>query len=219
LTEGAGELRADLVPAFWHSRALELFERLKAPSAAWAKDSRELLGPFIGPNTSALSRGRLLARLPKGWRNLPAFGRLSLKIERLPGTIPHPLRVWEVRAFPHLVRASEWAGVDERSVAVAIRWVEVAVAQGRPVVSEETTIAAAVSVHAIGRRFERGTGGSDSAVLRDLLPLTDKRAWRRRDRRERNTELDVLVDSGFWRGTAGRLDGQPVLLVRTFVEA
>jgi hypothetical protein len=133
--------------------------------------------------------------------------------------MPRPLRIWEVRAFPHLVRGSEWVSVDERSVAVAIRRIDISLAP-KPLVEDSTMIGAAVSVHAIGRRFERGSGGSDKAVLRDLRMLSDPRAWRPKDgRRSSETELDVLTDSGWWRGSVGTLDDRPALLVRTFVPA
>jgi hypothetical protein len=146
--------RADLVPAFWHQRALELYQRLAEPSANWATGSAELLAPFVGKNTLALSRGRLLARLPRAWKALPRFGRLSLRIERLPGPMPRPLWIFETCAFPHKVTAPDWVG-DKRSIRVGIRRIDVGL-YPKPVVTDVFETVAAVSLHALARRFERG---------------------------------------------------------------
>jgi hypothetical protein len=168
-----------------------------------------LLRPFAGPNLTPFSRRTLLARLPDTWRDLPEFGRLSLRID--PGD---PVRMFETRAFPFIVGRDEW-DADELSIAVAVRRLAVRLSP-KPAVDSNVAIVAVIGLHGLARRYERGDDISDEAVLRDLEVLTDARAWRTGIRDSRS-EFDVPVTGGCWRGAAAMLDGQPALAVRTFV--
>ncbi|MGH2506088.1 MAG: hypothetical protein ACRDHZ_01495 [Ktedonobacteraceae bacterium] len=203
--------RRDSVSAQHRGLARDLLRRLEAPSAVWAHDSLGLLAPLGGPNNTSTSRRTLLDLLPERWRALASFGRLGLVIS--PGNPTTTIR--ETRAFPHRVQCPGWSD-DEHSVGVLIRTVRVQLSP-KPAVADTSVVTATVGLHALARRYARGCDGRDEAVLRDLLTLTNPSKWTT-GVRDSNSEFDVVVPGGRWRGGAMRLDcANPVLAVRTFI--
>jgi hypothetical protein len=202
------------IPAYWRRRAAELRHRLEAPTEAWFKATAELTAPFTGRNETSQSRARLLAKLEAGWRAQPAFGRLALHISRQPAGFV----IVEARAFGWRTEHEGWSG-EESSIGILLRYVRIDRKTLRG--SDATAILGAVNAHAIGRRYQRGSGAADRLVLADLLPLAQRDRWEpvapRGDRLEAEPELDILVPSGGgWRAAIRALDGRPALDVRTF---
>jgi hypothetical protein len=201
------------VPPEFIGRARVLRDRLALPAATWAAGSRELLRPFAGPkNTNYLRRRTLLARLPDDWRRLPALGCLDLRFT----TRARVLDIIETRAIPYRVHTEGWHD-DELAIALLRRHVRVRGDRRPPAVDQASRIFAVIGMHALARRYARGFDCADASVLRDLGALAERASWRT-GIRGRAAELDVPVADGCWRGSAAKLDGLPVLSIRTYVE-
>jgi hypothetical protein len=111
-----------------------------------------------------------------------------------------------------------WDG-DELAVVLKLRVVTIE----PPSFSDVSVCVAVVGLHAIARRYERGTGREDAAVRRDLLTLAPGYVATFQDNDEIEDGDDFSIPApaggGFWIGAASQSGGaDPVLLVRTFVE-
>jgi len=200
----------DHVGREFFGRARSLRQQLHASSLAWTRGSVDLLAPFCGVNDGKLSRGTLLARLPKAWRALPAHGCLCLAIDR-----GNPTRITEARAIPYSTRDARWADdADEPGIALAVRRVTVQV-RPRAAVDDRAEISVVVGLHALGRFYERSFDNSETSLILALAALLDEK---KRIRGRGKFDIDVPCAGGTWRGGTARLDRtHPVLAIRTFV--
>jgi hypothetical protein len=139
------------------------------------------------------------------WREtVPAAARLGLEIE----VERKRLRIDELRVTAADFRLDGWDEI-ERGVSIILLGLIVAPRQ----LSLGSPTLAYVSLHALGRRFQRGWATGDAAVLADLSVLAAAPPG--------DGEFSVQVAGGAWVGMAGpvRLDGREerTLVVRSFL--
>jgi len=140
-----------------------LRDRIAAVNASADAEAEALLQPFRPvAGFTPMPRHDHLRRLARRWRALPAFGRLRLVAKFDFGK----LQIVELRVAPAGIVAAGWSE-EEPAFAVMLRTVAIA----PPEFVETTRLLAAVGLHGLARRFERGADRTDDAVLRDLLPL------------------------------------------------
>lgn len=144
-------------------------------------------------------------RLAEIWKALPGSGaRLGITTSARPGH----LRIAELRLLPTRMRFGSWPD-DAEELAITVASVTLGM-QGDAFVCDRHLIAD-VGLHALGRRYERGTDRVDAAVLADL------------ERLAHTYEAAVMNGGTFnisgWRGDVCAVEGtpEPVLSVRTFV--
>jgi hypothetical protein len=107
-------------------------------------------------------RKKRLELLLTCWKALPAFSRLRLVTSFERGK----LQILELRASPAEIFNKDWVE-NEPAIGIALRSVVIA-----PPAFEEAHVGiAAVGLHALARRYQRGT---DRAVLFDLLGLATR---------------------------------------------
>jgi hypothetical protein len=128
------------------------------------------------------------------WGDMPTAFRLGDPIfERSPGG----LQIDEVRLRATRRRMAHWETQDNREPAIAIAHVVVSMtrkARWHCTWTENVTF----GLHAIGRRYERGDGRSDAAILRDLDALIHLAG------REGIDVCAVQVPAGgWWKGRVG----------------
>jgi hypothetical protein len=92
-----------------------------------------------------------------------------------------------------------------------------------PSFSDESLIVATIGLHALARRYERGAGRADAAILRDLLALVPGYVATFQDNDEIEDGDDFAIPApaggGLWIGAAKVGGGVPsVLAVRTFID-
>jgi len=141
------------------------------------------------------------------WRALPEWGRIGI-VARDDRTA---VQVIETRIAPFVVTMPDWSE-PEPSLAIVLYVVTMRLPA---TFTEATRLVAGIGLHALGRRFERGSDRSDGAVLRDLTVFG--RAWPAAASAGGDFEIPALGGGGRWRGAVMGLDGRPTLAVRTFV--
>ena len=94
---------------------------------------------------------------------LPAFGRLHCAVERVSGG----MHITETRVATMLFQPPEWQGASE--YAVYLLSIEIGVLRGRMNINAKRL--AVVGLHALARRYERGSGQTDDALLFDIGAL------------------------------------------------
>ena len=200
------------VSAEHRGKARALRSRLAASSLAWTRGSVDLLEPFASANTGPLSRGTLLARLPKAWKALPRHGCLRLDIDR-----GNPTFIVDVRAIPLSIRVAGWADdADEPGIALAVRRVVIQV-RPKATVEDTTAIEVVIGLHALGRFYQRSFGDGERSLVLALAALLDEKN-RIRGRGRFDIDVPCTQGQGTWRGGTAKLDRtHPVLAIRTFV--
>lgn len=205
------EPRPDLtrgrVPVEFVGRARLLRNRIAAAHITQTVTVERLLAPIVGRNTTPLSRRTMLGLLPTHFRKMPEFGRLRLVVNSEDG-----ICIRETRAAPFRIVLPGW-DEDELAIAITLRTTTLRLPAH---VEDATVMMAAIGLHAIARRFERGCDRSDVGVLRDLTCFD--RAWAPILRNyETSREFEVVAARGRWIGAVMGAEGKPVLVVRTFV--
>jgi hypothetical protein len=200
----------DHVGAEFVGKARSLRQKLHVPSIEWSAGTVKLLSPFCAANTGRLSRGTLLARLPKAWKALPRHGCLRLDIDR-----GNPTHIIEARAIPYDTRDAKWADdADEPGIALAVRRVTVQV-RPRAAVDDRAEIAVVIGLHALARFYQRSFDNGEVSLILALVALLDEK---NRIRGRGKFDVDVPCAGGTWRGGTARLDRtHAVLAIRTFV--
>ena len=159
-----------------------------------------------------------LASIARAWRvQVPAFGRASQEItlER------KSLSIVEVRTCPQHYRAATWKDDALEPGLIVVR-VSLAIAPHEKLSLAMHTLAA-ISLHGLGRRYQRGADTSDAAIIADIRALAA--AHERLVKLPEDTRFDVALPGGRWLGTvldvraaaSGGVDR--ILSGRTFVEA
>jgi hypothetical protein len=159
---------ASRVPVEFIGQARVLLGRIGRAHDLWVEAAEQLTAPLSprGDFRPQFTR-QSLALLAARWRALPEWGRLRI-VAKTDGA---RLQVLETRLIPFRCAKVDWDEF-EPSVAVALSAVGMALPAGFTV---ETRPIAVVGLHALARRYERGSDRSDSAVLRDLSVFG--RAW------------------------------------------
>jgi hypothetical protein len=197
------------VPVEWIGRARLLRDRIAAAHVEWVETAGQLTAPLQPRDGfSPTFTNQTLALTAARWTALPErWGRLRPVVAQNDGA---KLTILEMRCVPFRLTMAGWAE-DELAVATAI----VAVGMALPsTFMQEIRLVAAIGLHALARRFERGDRRDDLAVVRDLLPIGQEapRAL------EVGGDFEVACcNGGKWAGAVMFCDDRPMLAVRTFV--
>jgi hypothetical protein len=152
----------------------------------------------------------MLERLSRRWRALPTGNRVPSASRYAAGKV----EIADLWLTPARISLPTWAD-DELALCLTLRVIEIA----PPDFSDTSLTVATVGLHALARRYERGVGRTDAAVLRDLLALGPGYLSTFREEVEAGADFAIpLPCGGIWIGAATELDGNPLLGVRTFVD-
>jgi hypothetical protein len=143
------------------------------------------------------------------FQQLPSAGRLALQVDR----DKHGLRIEELRVAAGRVRFCSWAG-DAADQDIGIMRISLeAVLWGPAFVSGD--LIASLSLHALGRRYQRGFNTSDAAILSELRAMALCHA----DIIQTLGDFAIAGDGGMWVGEVGLRDSMPVMAIRSFTPA
>jgi hypothetical protein len=162
-----------------------------------------------------LARRRLKSRIfrpgdlidaERQFRALPSAGRLSLRIDR----DKHGLKIEELRCAAGKIRFAEWAG-DAADPDIGVMKIELqAVSWGQCFVAGD--LVASLSLHALGRRFQRGFRTDDESILSEFRSM----ARCHPDIIQTPGDFSIPGDGGLWVGEIGLRDAMPVMAIRSF---
>ena len=107
------------------------------------------------------------------------------------------------------MKFADWTGEAELAIGI---W-STAVISKPPQFAFERTLLADVGLHALARRYERGAGRDDDAVLRDLAVLSHAS----KGAIDKGGEFAIPAGEGKWIGSVTTVKGSPALGVRTFM--
>lgn len=163
-------------------------------------------------------RTDLLIDTERRWRTgLPAFGRLVLTAERRRGVPPY---FCELRAQAGGFRIEDWGEVSGGGGFEPGVLLEMILAQPYPgmgrgggVDVRQTTIVV-VSLHALARRFQRGTDCSEAAIFADLAALAP---FAQKGALPPKARFALPAAEGWWCGERVWVDDRLVLAVRTYL--
>jgi hypothetical protein len=210
-------LAPKVIPAEWRGKARVFRDAIGAedePTGRLVTTLAQRLKVRIKERRDAVPRPEDLRGVAFTWeRHMPPRSRLDLAINLQRKS----LEIREVRLSSSVYRAAAWGEHEAGLVIMAITL------EAAPLHYEfKTGTIAHVSVHAIARRLQRGRGGSEADVLRDLGVLG--RAHEALAGRPDGADFEVPAADGFWIGTvetmrdrAAKRPGKS-LLVRTFLD-
>jgi hypothetical protein len=204
LPERAGAASPGRVPAEFVGLARRLRDEIAAayPEAEIRRET--LIYPFRPrPGFVPMPRHTALKRLANKLRSPPALGRLRAVAKFEAGE----LRVVELWAKPAKLEHDDWAE-DEPALAILLRSITIR----PPEFAETNHRITGIGLHALARRYQRGTR-SDRAVLADLLALAEGYPAAV----AAGGEFAIPVPGGGrWIGAVA--PGEAVAIVRTFVD-
>jgi hypothetical protein len=153
-----------------------------------------------------MPRHSLLARLPVIYRAaLPTAGRLRLTAS----WENRKLQICELRAQGTAITGPDWQE-DEPAVAIVLHALRIEPATKPPFYREYHQTLAALGLHSLARRYQRGSKRTDEAVINDLRTL----ATACPPALANGGEFRIPVaDDGVWVGAVA----DRCLLVRTFL--
>jgi hypothetical protein len=155
------------VPAQFVGLARDLRNRILKSSARTDAIAEALISPLRRkPGFTPMPRHRLLASIPRKWRQMADLGRLNLIAEFERGV----LRISELRVVADGVTISDegWAE-DEPGLAVALYDLIIS----PPRFSERMRPIAVLGLHALARRYQRSLDRTDAGVLANIRPLAN----------------------------------------------
>jgi hypothetical protein len=200
-----------IVDREWVGKARALWRRLEREYTV----VRPAQDQLIAAVERLLPRRRGFRRLPiaatlrtvaSRWRALPAETRLGpLKLSQT----GEKLSLAEVRVVPSRMRMESWS---ESELVLGLSLIQID--YGDQIIVSRKPLGDA-SLHAVARRYQRGTDRSDKAVLRDLLEL----ACAFPEQVLSGGDFRVAASEGWWRGELMQLGdgGPPHLAARTYV--
>jgi hypothetical protein len=193
------------VPAEFIGLARQLRRRIVKAHPEAAMAAEQLTLPLRPREDFAPIYGRSVLRVAAArWRALPAFGRLHQVTQLAAGK----LELIDLRVEPSRIEAERW-DADEPALALSLRTIVIE----PPAYDEKDRLIVGIGLHALARRYERGSQRTDAAVLRDLVPLALAYPEIARARGEFAIPLS---GGGRWIGTVGS-PTDAVAVVRTFV--
>lgn len=189
------------VPVEFVGLARQLRRRVVDEERRFVDEVERLVAPLRPRGRfTPVARQVVLEMLGLAWRRRSPLGRLRLVVNYArPRLDIVDLRLADARVYG-------WSGDDEPALAVVLH--HVGIAPPAPT-RESVTMIAALGLHALARRFQRGADRSDAAVLADLVEL----ALRAPDAVAAGGEFEVATPNGRWVGAT--IDGYA--LVRTYV--
>jgi hypothetical protein len=160
-----------------------------------------LLRPFRPrPGFTPIPKHAHLVLLSERLRHLRALCRLRAAAKFDDGH----LRVMEIWAVPAKLEHDDW-NETEPALALVVRLIKIE----PPGYTEKDERIAAVGIHALARRYQRGQDRIDRAVLADLLALAQGAVGA-------GGEFAIPASGGRWIGAVA--PGAVVAIVRTFVD-
>ena len=200
----------DQVPREFVGQAREFFRQLAADDVVAQRETRRIttsLGPVI--RAGGTLRPQQLARASIAWtEKIPVTGRLRLEIDLKKKS----LHIRELRAIAAETIFDGWAENEtEPGIALAARKMEVIPDH----FGYDPILLAGISLHALGRWFQRSFHPTRAALLTDLQALamgaTDTRLGT-------PGEFEVAAGDGKWAGVVMKnRDGSHVLATRSFL--
>jgi hypothetical protein len=195
----------------WVGRARALWRRLEREytSVRAAQDQLIAAVERLGHRRRGFRRlpiAETLRSVASRWRALPAETRLGpLKLSQT----GKKLSLAEVRVVPSRMRMESWS---ESELVLGLSLIQID--YGAQIIVSRKPLGDA-SLHAVARRYQRGTDRSDKAVLRDLLEL----ACAFPEQVLTGADFRVAASGGYWRGELMQLGdgGPPHLAARTYV--
>lgn len=181
-----------VAPAFTR-QARALRDRLRVASTECGRLIDEIAAPLVARSRrSPIPRVEQLVDVARMWRTKqPEFGRLDLTIEW--NRRERSLCIRELRACPSDFRAVGWT-TDEAGISVIGLALDVAPHRFSFVMPSLVS----VSLHALGRRYQRGLDVSDEAVLGDMHVLAQSHM--RLAAGEAGELVDIDMEDGRWCG-------------------
>jgi hypothetical protein len=156
---------------------------------------------------NAAPRPEHLVAIERQWRSIPQAGCLRLTVRR----DKRSMSIEDTRITATTSKNTQWGDRSEKSICL----IESSLALTKRHAETTATTLAAVSLHALGRWYQRAFTTNDTAMLLDLalvvkaVPTLDPNA------------VDVELPSengGSWRGAiVETLNGKSVINIRTFV--
>jgi hypothetical protein len=200
---------SDRVPAEFVGKARVFRSSIIAATTGVGSQMRAIsqfsFGLYKRRNTAP--RPEHLVAIEQQWRSIPPAGCLRLTVRR----DKRSMSIEDTRITATTSKNVEWGDGSEKSICL----VESSLALTKRHAETTATTLAAVSLHALGRWYQRAFTTNDIAMLRDLalvvkaVPALDPSA----------TDVEVPSgNGGSWRGAiVETLNGKPVFNIRTFV--
>jgi hypothetical protein len=198
-----------IVPREWVGRARALWRWLEREYTVVRPAQDQLIAAVerLVPRRRGFRRlpiAETLRTVASRWRALPAETRLGpLKLSQT----GKKLSLAEVRVVPSRMKMESWS---ESELVLGLSLIQID--YGDQIIVSRKPLGDA-SLHAVARRYQRGTDRSDKAVLRDLLEL----ACAFPERAIAGGDFRIATRDGYWLGELVSYDGQPFLTARTFV--
>ena len=197
------------VPVEFTGRARELRRRLAAADALAQPMMRRALVPIQKRlQRHPVVRRDTLVDVERQWRGLPAFGQIRCTVnvgDRRAPTFDC------VRLAPAQYTGLDWNGGIEAGVVAVLFCASV---RGATMTLRAHTVAA-VSLHCLARRFQRGPRCTDDDVIAEIGVLALKFPTL-----ADSGEFEVAVETGCWIGhVIETADRQVVVSARTFLDA
>jgi hypothetical protein len=200
---------AGVVPREFTGLARQLYRRLEVEYLAVKPVQERLIGEVerLVPRKGfrRLPIAATLRTVAAQWRAMPAASRLGpLKLTQH----GEKLSIAEVRVVPCKMKYQSWTDME-----LVLGLLLIQIDYGHEIAISRRPLGDA-GLHAVARRFERGTDRSDAAVLADLLEL----ACAFPERAMAGGDFRVATRDGYWLGELVSYDGQPFLTARTFMD-
>jgi hypothetical protein len=198
------------VPAEFMGRARDLRRRIAASEGSVEPAMHRLLAPIARRlQHNPTIRPGTLTDVQSAWRSLGGMGRVRCSTDITNRRRPE---FSDVRIRPGIYRGLEWHGDYEPGLAVMLITASVS---GADLVLSAWTIAVA-SLHAIARRYQRGSGTTDAKVLEEIGQLALGFPTIAPD----GGDFTFPVSGGLWCGhVVETRNNQVVLAARTFIDA
>jgi hypothetical protein len=201
----------DIVPREFMGKARDLRRVLEAEDVIAWKEMGRISQPFACIGKGTIPRPQMLERAAVAWQErVPKSGRISLSIKRTKAS----LVIDEVRCGRADTTFAEW-GPDHREPGFSLVAIRLEVAPPR--FRYYPILLAGLSLHTIGRWFQRSFTCTHPALLSDLLTLamgvTDEVL-------EAGGAFEIPAGAGKWSGVvmSNTADHENrVLAVRTFL--
>lgn len=205
------QLTADAVPREFTVRAFDLRDRLKRSSGDYAERVRRIcLLLSVQLRRYRDHKPHTLSLAVEQWRRAPEFGRIGkLQIRR----VPRGLYISELRVADCLHFFDYW---DPSHREKGLEVVRITMTAADREFKLDSDPKANLSIHALARRYQRGWGDSDDAVLADIAELATH------DELLKDHKFSLPLQVGSWVGErvlSRTSDGKEYrsLAVRTFL--
>jgi len=213
------------VPREFVGLARDFVERVHKENEATLRVVRRVeatvIEPRIGGRGKHTLRPEHVRQIERIWRDMPETFRIGPTVFDHP---KHGLRIEEMRLQALRRNLGDWTDRDKKEPAIAVS-VMLATVERKEGWHYRWREYITIGLHALARRYERGDGRDDAAILRDIEALVDASC----ELAKSDSDLsEVAIPCGCrWRGTvsmadvfgtSGRLhESHASLAIRTFL--